>query len=116
MNGNELLAYGRRLESCHEGAGAARVFPLSRPWAGCGGPPSVLVIRGFLVSLILMSSPEPLNVWDAASMFHWRRSLRLWPTYCLCIALAVLGNGGGMQKIMPVNAAYLSNFQIGIER
>jgi len=88
-------------------------------WSGHGvAAPGVIlffVISGFLITSILMSYADRFTVHDAALTFYWRRTLRLFPIYYLCIAVTLILNIGGMRQTWLVNALYLSNFKVAID-
>jgi peptidoglycan/LPS O-acetylase OafA/YrhL len=73
------------------------------------------VISGYLITSILVTYSEQLPLWDAARRFYWRRALRLFPAFYLCIALAALLDLGGMRDNWWVNALYLMNFKVAAD-
>jgi peptidoglycan/LPS O-acetylase OafA/YrhL len=88
-------------------------------WSGHGiaaaGVTLFFVISGFLISSILMSYGDTLTVRDAAFTFYWRRTLRLFPIYYLCIATTTALNLGGMRQTWLMDALYLSNVKIALD-
>lgn len=73
------------------------------------------VISGFLISSILMSYGDRLTIRNAAIAFYWRRTLRLFPIYYLCIAVTAALNVGGMRDTWLVNAFYLGNVKLALD-
>jgi peptidoglycan/LPS O-acetylase OafA/YrhL len=73
------------------------------------------VISGYLITSILVTYSDQLPLWDAARRFYWRRALRLFPAFYLCIALAALLDLGGMRDNWWVNALYLMNFKVAAD-
>src|SRR6185437_7862136 len=56
------------------------------------------VISGYLITSILIGYSAAFSVGTAARIFYWRRGLRLFPAYYLCIALTAALNIGGMRS------------------
>jgi peptidoglycan/LPS O-acetylase OafA/YrhL len=89
-------------------------------WNGYGfggvGVTIFFVISGYLITSILISYSSALPVRQAALTFYWRRMLRLFPIYYLCIAVTAALNVGGMRDTWLVNVLYLMNVKVALNR
>jgi len=74
------------------------------------------VISGYLITSILVAYANTLSFKKAAVKFYWRRMLRLSPIYYLCIAITVVFGIGGMRANWWVNALYLMNFKVALDK
>jgi peptidoglycan/LPS O-acetylase OafA/YrhL len=74
------------------------------------------VISGYLITTILFSYAETFSIQKAALIFYWRRTLRLFPIYYLCIAVTAALNIAGMRKLWIYNVLYLMNVKVAMAR
>lgn len=80
--------------------------------AGDVGVTIFFVISGYLITSILVSYSEVMTIRNAAARFYWRRSIRLFPIYYLCIVVTAIFAIGGMRYTWWINALYLMNFKV----
>jgi len=93
----------------------AEHFVLDGYGLGGTGVTIFFVISGYLITSILISYADTLPVKQAAITFYWRRSLRLFPVYYLCIGIAAALGIGGMRQTWWINGLYLTNFKVAID-
>lgn len=92
-------------------------------WTGYGGVGGLgglgvtifFVISGYLITSILLRYSDALTAKHAAKKFYWRRALRLFPIFYLCIAVTAALNVGGMRETWWINALYLMNFKVAFD-
>jgi peptidoglycan/LPS O-acetylase OafA/YrhL len=88
-------------------------------WTGHGlgslGVTIFFVISGYLITSILISYDQKMSVRNAAIKFYWRRSLRLFPTYYLTIAICLFFNLAGMRSLWIWSCLYLMNVKVALD-
>ena len=85
---------------------------LTSTFSGGLGVTIFFVISGYLITSILLTYSDALTPKNAAKKFYWRRALRLFPIFYLCIAVTAALNLGGMRQTWWINALYLMNFKV----
>jgi peptidoglycan/LPS O-acetylase OafA/YrhL len=73
------------------------------------------VISGYLITSIIRGYSDDLSLREAAGRFYWRRTLRLFPAFYLCILLAAVLDLGDMRDNWWINALYLNNFKVAFD-
>ncbi len=82
---------------------------------GIIGVTTFFVISGYLITGLIVNDDNNPSTVNAAANFFWRRTLRLFPAYYLCIAILYIFNIGDITHTVIYNIFYLSNFKVAID-